>query len=403
MKEKILVITSSFPVTGSKVGGGGFVKRLAMEMLPSYDVVVLTPYLHGSLTKESTDNIEINRFKFLPFERWYRYFDNGILSGFSKYPLLLPFIFSYIISQFLYIRRLVKEHEVSIIHAHWLIPQGLTSVLYKSLLHRDIRIVQTIHGSDLLKFNNFPGKLIKQWVINKISLVTVVSESLKEVASSWYQINDIPVIPMGVDMKVFTSSEQKLAEDPLPASLLFVGRLEKVKGINYLIEAMPAIIKNNAEITLDIVGEGSLTDNLRSRIRQLGMENNIRLHGFVKNDLLTDFYQNAGLVIMPSLSEGSPVVMAEAMACKGAILAVSNIAAFRHHIIDGENGFIFEERSPAAIAECIRRIYSEDHNYLSIRECACNYAIQTFDWEIVGEKYLSIFKAVSDTGGSGNN
>lgn len=147
-------------------------------------------------------------------------------------------------------------------------------------------------------------------------------------------------------------------------NLLFVGALNKEKGILELIEAietgkLPAAINE-----VFIAGDGPLTSTVRQRTQSI-TQPKISLLGTLSRTQLDDYYAQSHLLVLPSTSEGFPKVVAEAAAF-GCIPVVTNISSVSQYIADGVNGFLMENNTPATISETLRRAVQSNLKKISM-------------------------------------
>lgn len=167
----------------------------------------------------------------------------------------------------------------------------------------------------------------------------------------------ICVIPNGLDLEAIDKikdydtgvlSKYDLEKDKY---VLFIGRLSVLKGVQYLIEAFRRIKKDYANLKLVIVGTGDFEDYLRNLAH--GIED-VVFTGYV--DSLTDkklLYENCLAVAVPSLYEGLPMVVLEAMACRKAVIA-SDVGGIPMLIRHGKNGFLAKPGDSKDLEKFIR-------------------------------------------------
>ncbi|MCB0278000.1 MAG: glycosyltransferase family 4 protein [Calditrichaeota bacterium] len=135
--------------------------------------------------------------------------------------------------------------------------------------------------------------------------------------------------------------------------LLFVGRLERVKGLSYLIEAMSIVNATDSHIHLDIVGTGTEIKHLTQLIEKYKLNDSVTLHGYVPyGEALFDFYRYTDLFILPALTEGFPKVIDEARAFNLPIIATLS-GGIGNELSHGENVWIIEKKSAESIADAI--------------------------------------------------
>jgi glycosyltransferase involved in cell wall biosynthesis len=138
--------------------------------------------------------------------------------------------------------------------------------------------------------------------------------------------------------------------------LLFVGRLDPEKGLSFLLQAVAILQEQNRNMHLDIAGSGLEEENLRKLAQELNLNKQISFHGYVPfGESLFSYYRAADFFILPSLSEGIPQVVLEAMAFGVAIIA-TRIPSLKGIIRHGENGWLVEPGSAMALANAISEL-----------------------------------------------
>lgn len=135
--------------------------------------------------------------------------------------------------------------------------------------------------------------------------------------------------------------------------LLTVARLTEQKGHRFLIEALPALLTEWPSLVCLFVGEGECRESLRAMAREKGVEQCCRFAG-VRNDVV-DWYAAADVVVLPSLSEGFPFVVLEALAMARPVVA-TNVNGVPELIRDGIHGLLVPPRNPQALQAAIRTL-----------------------------------------------
>ena len=137
--------------------------------------------------------------------------------------------------------------------------------------------------------------------------------------------------------------------------LLFVGRLANQKGLDYLVQALAQLREQDRSLVeLELVGSGP-EELLRSMASQLGVAENIIFSGWVPRAEIVKHYQSADLFVLPSLDEGLPNVVLEAMASGNPILA-TNITGNRELVQPPLNGLLVPPADPAALSSALRKL-----------------------------------------------
>lgn len=141
-----------------------------------------------------------------------------------------------------------------------------------------------------------------------------------------------------------------------PLRLLFVGRLEPEKGLSFLLRALAILKGQNRNVNLDIVGSGMEEQNLRELTHRLDLNEQVSFHGYIAfGDSLFFYYRAADFFVLPSLSEGIPQVLFEAMAFGIPIIA-TRIPSLQAMIRHRENGWLVEPGSATDLANAISEL-----------------------------------------------
>jgi len=395
---KILVTTTSFPRwKGDAEGGGSFLLELYSRFADDFEVHVLAPFFKGAPLFSEIGKIKVHRYRFFPFNGLNLINASGLAETLNRQKwklVLVPFL---LLFQLVNIWKLVGAKKISIIHANWIIPQGLVAAFYKKLLNRKIKILLTSHGSDLNVSFGSAGTALVSFALKNADVLAAVSNSLCERAKQLGFTKEVEVIPMGIDTKLFKPVDDVQAlRSKLQIKkwmLLFVGYFNEVKGIEYILHALPEILKSHPETTLVLVGDGILKDKLKRMCEELQIQEAVKFTGLLRPDELPAYYSAADIVLMPSLSEGSPVVLPEAMSC-GAIVIASDLPVYKEHIRNGENGFIVRQKNSTDIAEKVKHLLSRHDEFLSIKNMNRQYISERFDWDVIASRYRQLLNSI---------
>jgi glycosyltransferase involved in cell wall biosynthesis len=110
----------------------------------------------------------------------------------------------------------------------------------------------------------------------------------------------------------------------IPKSLLYVGRLDKRKGIDFLIKTMPDVVKEIPGIKLFIIGKGKLRKRLEKYVNKKGLGENVKFLGFVPDKELPKWYNRCKLTVIPSIFEGFGITAIESLACGTSVIATNS-------------------------------------------------------------------------------
>jgi len=222
----------------------------------------------------------------------------------------------------------------------------------------------------------------------------------------------ISVIPLGVNLDLFrqgdrSQARRRLGLGPEP-TLLFVGRIQRLKGIDILIRAAAELRRDIPNLRVLIAG-GSADDSeqrpaeeirerdrLRHEVEALGMGGMVRFVGAVQQTELGEYYRAADVTVMPSTYESFGLVAVESMAC-GTPVVASRVGGLATIIRDGENGALVPWRDPRLFADRIRPILTDPDYAASLRRGALATAA-TFGWDTVAERTISVYDSLLAAG-----
>lgn len=305
---KVCFLTTSYPRFAGDYAGV-FIFELALWLTKNgVSVDVVAPSEVGVPKVERNTGIRVARFRYMFPEKWQRIaYLGGIPSNLRRYWLAwlqLPFFFlSYAWTAY------QSARECDLIHAHW-ISSGFVATFLSALLSKPV--VLTVHGSDvnLMFENRFLGLLRKQ-VTDRVGAIIAVSKPLARRVQSLNIAGDrVTVIPNGVDISNY---EYRDSSTSAGEKLIWVGRMSTEKGLKYLLDAMPQLLKVYPDVKLSLVGDGPLRPEVERTIRKLGIAKSVILTGMVSHEQVPVYLRSSAIFVMPSLSEGLPLVMLEAM------------------------------------------------------------------------------------------
>lgn len=171
--------------------------------------------------------------------------------------------------------------------------------------------------------------------------------------------------------------------------VLYVGPLVRRKGLEFLIRAMPLILEAVPTAHLMLVGTiHEYGKKMVSLVKRLGVEASVTFAGFVPERELSDYYSAAKVFAFPSLLEGYPLVVLEAMG-SGTPVVATRLAPIVEQL--GNTGITFKPGDTQTLADSIVRILQEEDFRESLAESAQKRAMERFTWSKVADEYLSIY------------
>lgn len=254
------------------------------------------------------------------------------------------------------IKKLVKEINPDILHAHYASSYGLIG----SLLNYHPYVI-SVWGTDIYDFPN--GGIIQKKIIQhnlkKADYIFSTSQDMARETSK-YTDKKIYITPFGVDMKFFKPNKELKPKDNT-FTVGTIKTLEKKYGIDYLIKGFKIAkeSKPNINLKLKIAGSGSQTFNLKELVEELDLKDSVEFLGRIPLNEVSNIFNTFDIAAFPSLRESFGVAAVEAQAC-GVPVIVSNVGGHPEVVINGESGIIVECESSKQVGEAILKLLDNE-------------------------------------------
>jgi glycosyltransferase involved in cell wall biosynthesis len=237
-----------------------------------------------------------------------------------------------------------------------------------------------VHEHAVLKVQ--PHQYIADKLLARLTDVAIaVSGNVKEfmMRSRSVPQHKIRIIGNGIQLDKFKKIDDSLKQEKrhelgIEDNVKIVGtvtRLREEKGNEYLIRALPVMLEQGVDFILLVVGDGPLRDKLECLVNDLGVESVVKFLGFRSDvpELLSLF----DIQVIPSLTEGFPLCLAEAMAAENAVVA-TEVGGMKEIGRDGETVLFVPPKDPQALAEKILYLLKNVDVVTSLSESAVNYS-----------------------------
>ncbi len=228
--------------------------------------------------------------------------------------------------------------------------------------------------------------------MNASKMIALTEDQIEQYTKRGGDKSRIAVIPNAIDLEKYISCENP-AKDKSGKSLLFVGRLEKYKGIQDVVGMMPALLASEPDVRLTIVGgDSGFRHELEGLSKRLGVGDNIVFTGEVSSEDLLEKYREADIFVLPSRMEGFGIVLLEAMA-SGLPCVAYSIPSVRTLIEHGKTGLLAENEKE--FFESILCLLKNDCIRSRIRESGLEYVkrysvenMADLTWQVYGGDML---------------
>jgi glycogen(starch) synthase len=291
--------------------------------------------------------------------------------------------------------RIARKKRADGAIAFFTIPCGPVAWLLNRVLH--IPYVVSLRGGDV------PGLVpeldrmhrwlapLRRAVLRRAVATVANSESLARLSEATDPY-PVKVIPNGVDADYFSPNIGRQPTPPFAFRILFVGRMTNQKNLPILIEALRELREEfEGRITADIVGDGPLREQWYRHAVDVGVAHLLRWHGWLDKASLRDVYRSADCFVNPSLYEGMPNTVLEAMACALPVVA-SDIGGNRNLVVQNETGYLFSLESPNDFTNAIAGLAREANLCHRLGDTGRRRVVKSFSWDSVARAYIALFQ-----------
>lgn len=341
---KKVVILSAF-ATPFRSGAEACAEEVAAQLKDKYDITIVTSRMRKNLPYMDT------------LESGVKVWRVGLGYRFDKwlYPFLAP--------------RAAKALKPDIVHAVLETFAGLALKRYRGT------------GSKILTCQTTNRTFLKKPIIKSADIVTAISSPLVLIANDCGK--DAHLIPNGIRLQELKAAKKNHAKNH--QRVLFVGRLEPMKGIDTLLRAFAKVPK----ATLRIVGDGSERSRLEMMTIELGIADRVTFIGRVPPARVAVECAEAGIFCGLSRSEALGNVFLEAQAAGCAVIA-TRVGGIPDIVSHKETGFLIEPNNVEAAADALRHLLTDESFRQRLADAGQKHA-EGYDWPVIAQKYEQIW------------
>ena len=289
----------------------------------------------------------------------------------------------------IFLRHWIRKYDLDIVH----IQSGSGGIFLVKKL--GTKIIVTAHTNNyLFQYRRF-GKISKRLLspLEKCTYqiadrILSVSSYVKKNLIRDYRIpsSEIQVIPNGVNLNDFYP---KLHGFHDKKTILYVGRLYKGKGLEFLIDALELLIPDHPSVRLWVAGHGVYFKKIKAFIQDRIIRKHIVFLGWKDSKTLNQLYNEASVYVMPSIVEGFGMTLLEAMACGCPVIATDSGGTV-DIICHDHNGLLISYGNAKELADAINRILTDAAKKEMLIQNALK-TIQNFKWDIIARKLYCIY------------
>ena len=357
-----------------------YVKDLSLELVSrGHEVTVITnnvPKEAGSPSQENMEGLKVIRLDAMNF-------------------IYLPVSFKF---------NLAMLKGFDLVHSHC--PAfGFTRAIRNRL---KVPHIVTYHCDTTIS-ENFLGRKMPKWLIKSVEELTnmyarwvlpkadAIINTTESYASTSPVMKNIPhnAVPIGIHYELFDASRQRQGITEASRDrkkVLFLGRFASNKGIDYLVKAIPAVLKAVPDAKFVLCGDGEEKPHIEEFIDKVGVRSHIEFRGKVNIDEMVDLYSTSAMYVFPSINrlEAFGIVQLEAMSCSTPVIA-SNIPGVNNVMEVGNSGLLVEPRDVEGLAAAIIKLLNDPETARSMGTRGRQLVETKYNWKTIGDQIEKIY------------
>lgn len=302
------------------------------------------------------------------------------------------------------------KHDFDVIHFHNQFPAFMFQLFARPSSKKFPKIVYTVHNPIWgLPDSEMPKDVrlkfaLEVAVLKNACKVIAVSETLKRnmIKRLSLKSSSIVAIPNGVDTDLFhpckaTSTLRKELAPNGEKIILCVGRISRFKGQKMLVDAIPEITRENPIVRFVFVGpmdDAQYSKEINSTIRLQSLEKYCIFTGNVPSHLIPKYFATADVFVLPSVTEGLPLTLLQAMSSGKAIVA-SAIPQNREVAKQGDETIFVDPQNVDEMSNAVTQLLADEDKRKELGQNARRTVLRYFDWKIIAKETLQLYENAS--------
>jgi len=298
----------------------------------------------------------------------------------------------YTISLASFVHRIVEEYHLDIIHAHYVIPHTISTLIVKSIAQ--IKLITTLHGTDIYLLCNSYKSLI-EYGLNMSDGITAVSNHLINFTKQNFNIKkDINLIYNFVDTERFKRTKEKKLRKFYAKKgekiLIHISNFRMIKRTPQIIEIFKHVLDKLAA-KLILIGEGPELDYVKNKAKQLGVDKDVYFLGAIEET--ADILSIADLFLLVSEIESFGLAALEAMSCEVPVVAYQ-VGGIPELIINAETGFLIPSQDIQAFTAAVIKLLTDKELYIKFAKASRMIATQKFNKDYIVAMYEKYYESI---------
>jgi L-malate glycosyltransferase len=296
------------------------------------------------------------------------------------------------------LKKIISQEKFDICHLHHSTIFGET-ILYANR-YLKLPTVTTLHTQMNRNFaaKFFVDRLSLKWIGMASNKVICLSPIIKQsLIRRGLEDSKCVTIPNALEIEFVQRHFSEIRRTNNLGSeidVLYVGRLEKRKGLQWLLEAIAILHNRGLRCRLQIIGHGPMLNNMRQKVKKENLEVYVNFSGYVSQEELLKSYLKAKVVVIPSTFEGLPTVALETMAANVPLIA-TDIPGLNELVANGKNGLIVPPKDSKSLASAIEKVLLSQENFQSLPDYN-KRLLGMYSWDVVAKKIIDLYKLTVD-------
>ncbi|WP_066047624.1 N-acetyl-alpha-D-glucosaminyl L-malate synthase BshA [Robertmurraya korlensis] len=291
----------------------------------------------------------------------------------------------------------INREELDLLHVHYAIPHAVCAILAKQMSGRDVKIVTTLHGTDITVLGYDPSLTDAiRFGIEKSDIVTAVSKSL--ISQTYDLINpdkQIETVYNFIDERVYKRVDSSHLKDeygilPEEKVIIHVSNFRPVKRVQDVIHTFEKITKG-IQAKLLLVGDGPEMTVVCKLVKKLNIQDKVLFLG--KQDSVEELYSISDLMLLLSEKESFGLVALEAMAC-GVPCIGTNVGGIPEVIVHGQCGYICELGDIEDMSEKAIELLRNSGQHQQFRDASVKLVREKFQATTIVKQYEDLYKSL---------
>jgi N-acetyl-alpha-D-glucosaminyl L-malate synthase BshA len=291
----------------------------------------------------------------------------------------------------------VRHHQLDLLHVHYAVPNAISAILAREILLPDpIRVITTLHGTDVTLVGNDPSYLeTTRLAIQRSDCVTAVSEALRE--ATLEQLGngrEIRVLPNFIDPQRYLDVKERggarVWGEEGERIIVHISNFRRVKRVRDVVRIFE-LVSRDQKVRLLLAGEGPELARTEQFCRELNVSDRVVFLGTVSN--VEELLSGADVFLLPSETESFGLAALEALSCEVPVVA-SRIGGLPEVVEDGVTGFLRPVGDVEGMAEAICRLLREEDLRRGMGRRGRSSAIERFSREDIVKQYRELYQEV---------